>query len=119
MHYGLITEQSRKSRSAKNLYDFIRLKSKAKAIETEKVAEWPVQSGYKLAVQDRNRILDMRLHDEHMSPYFKTNMNLFHMLMINETIEMSMFRTQEGILFVFEGIPDNPHPFGAHGHDTR
>jgi len=119
MRFGLVMDQSRKAKAAKHLYDFVRTKTKAKPLQDDLVATWPVQSGLQLLAGDRFRVLDLHLHEEHMSPYFKTDMNLFHMLMLDDTIEMSLYRASEGILFVFEGLPDNPQPFGSHGHDPR
>ena len=119
MLYGLITEQSRKSKAAKSVFEAIRNKSKALPMTDEKTLDFPVKSGYQVPAEDRLRILKLRLQDEHMSPYFKTNMNLFHLLMMDEKTEVYVYQAEHGILFVFEGLPNNPQPFGASGHDMR
>ena len=120
MLYGLVTDQSRKSRAARAAFDAIRSKGRAVAApETDKVLDFSVKSGFRVPVEERSRILKLRLHDEHMSPYFKTNMNLFHLLMMDEKTEIYIYQAEIGILFVFEGLPNNPQPFGVSGHDMR
>lgn len=119
MHHGLVTENSRKARAAKSLYDTLRSRAKGSLIPS---FEWetiqgiegvPVQQG------DKYRVLNLRLQDEHLSPYFKTDMNLFHMLMMDDSANVTIFRSDQGWLFVFEGIPDGPKPFGQNGFDMR
>ncbi|MCY0877088.1 MAG: hypothetical protein OWT28_12590 [Firmicutes bacterium] len=119
LRFGLLTDQSRKSKAARLLYEHVRTKGKATPTTATQVGPWPVQAGYDLATTDRARVVDLRLHEEHMSPYFKTDMNLFHLLMLDDKIEMAIYKTSEGILLAFEGLPENPEPFGAHGHDMR
>ena len=119
MHYGLLTEQSRKAKAAKGLYEYLKQKARGKTKEASQVAEWQATGGLVVASGDRFRVLELRLHDEHLSPYFKTDMNLFHLLMLDDSAEMSMWKTQEGTLFVFEGLRESPEPFGSMGHDVR
>ncbi len=119
MHYGLFTEQSRKSKAAKALYELLRSRGRAEPVTSDKLNEWPGQTGFQVPGSDRYRVLNLRFHDEHLSPYFKTDMNLFHLLMIDERTEIAVFKTNDGILFTFDGLPDNPQKFGLHGHDTR
>ncbi|MCY0901574.1 MAG: hypothetical protein OWU32_05225 [Firmicutes bacterium] len=119
MRYGLLTEQSRKARAARTLYEYIRVRSRAQPVAGGQVALWPVQDGFQVAAVDRFRVLELRLHEEHMSPYFKTDLNLFHLLMLDDSIDMALYKTAEGVLFVFEGLPECPQPFGVHGHDMR
>lgn len=119
MRFGLITEQSRKSRAAKSLFEYIRSRPSSTALNDDMIATWPVQSGVHVGIGDRFRIVDLKLHEEHLSPYFKTDMNLFHLLMLDDKADMSIYRTPEGILFAFEGLPESPEPFGARRFDTR
>lgn len=118
-HYGLVTKESRKARAAKSLYDYLHGRNRSHELEDSQVGEWSTDGGIIVNESDRFRVLDLRLHDEHLSPYFKTDMNLFHLLMLDDSTDMQMFRTDEGILFVFDGIPDGPQPFGSYGHDPR
>lgn len=118
-HYGLITKESRKARAAKNLYEYLHGKNRSRELPDPKLGEFKASGGFGVAEADRFRVVDLRLHDEHLSPYFKTDMNLFHLLMIDNAAEMAMFRSEDGILFVFDGLPDGPQPFGAQGHDPR
>lgn len=119
MHYGVITEQSRKAKSARAVYEAVRSRVRGPIVPLGQVAGFTVTSGFRVPESERARILSLGLHDEHMSPYFKTDMNLFQLLMLDESIDMSMYKTQEGVLFVFEGLPTSPQPFGAQGHDPR
>lgn len=119
LRFGLLTDQCRKSKAAKMLYDHVRTRGKGIPTTVQQIGPFLVQNGYQLAAADRGRVIDLRLHEEHMSPYFKTDMNLFHLLMLDDKIDMSIFKSPEGILFAFEGLPENPEPFGAHGHDMR
>ncbi|MCI0184317.1 MAG: hypothetical protein OWR52_12285 [Acidibacillus sp.] len=119
MHYALVTEHSRKSRAAKNVFDFMRTKSEIQQTTIDAIDEGPALSGFHVPVVDRARVVSLRFHDEHLSPYFKTNMNLFHLLMIDEETDVSVFKTEDGVLFVFEGIPENPLRAGQSGHDMR
>jgi len=119
MHYGLFTEQSRKARAAKSLFEMLRTKGRAEPIAAGKLLEWTVQSGFQVPGSERFRVLNLRFHDEHLSPYFKTDMNLFHLLMLDEQTDIAVLKTDDGILFTFEGLPDTPQKFSLHGHDTR
>lgn len=119
-HYGLVLEQSRKSKAARNVYEYLKNKVKPSDwIEKIQVAENEGVDGIPVSAADKFRVLNMRLHDEHLSPYFRTDMNLFHMLMMDETTEMTVFKSTLGWLFVFEGIPIGPKPFGQNGFDMR
>lgn len=119
MHYGLLTEQSRKARAAKGLYEYLRHKAKGRTLDDSQIAEYLAIGGLAVASGDRFRVLELRLHDEHLSPYFKTDMNLFHLLMLDNAVDMSVWKTPEGTLFLFEGLRESPEPFGSMGHDVR
>lgn len=120
-HYGLVTEQSRKAKAARSLYDYLR--QKVKPIEWSKEVEINPEisglDGIPVPVQDKYRILNLRFHEEHLSPYFKTDMNLFHMLMMDDSVNVTVFRCDRGWLFIFDGIPMGPKPFGQLGYDLR
>ncbi len=119
MHYALVTEHSRKARAARSIYEFMRSKSGAETIICDMLLDWAAMSGYRVPTSERSRVISLRFHDEHLSPYFKTDMNLFHLLMIDEEADISIFKTELGILFTFEGVPDNPLRAGQSGHDMR
>ena len=118
-HYGLVTEQSRKARAARSVYDYLKNRSRGSQLPDERIAEWNATGGIGVGSADRFRVLDLRLHDEHLSPYFKTDMNLFHLLMLDDSTDIALFRVPEGTLFVFQGLPDSPQPFGVQGYDPR
>jgi hypothetical protein len=119
MHYGLITQQSRKAKAAKTLYESLRKKSRPAQPTVEAVADIPVSDGIQISEAEHGRILALKLQEEHLSPYFRTDMNLFHLLMLERATSMQMFRADRGILIVFEGVPSSPKPFGTSGHDLR
>lgn len=75
--------------------------------------------GVAVSQADKYRVLNLRLSEEHLSPYFKTDMNLFHMLMMDDTADMRIYKADKGWLFVFDGIPEGPKPFGQNGYDPR
>lgn len=119
MHHGLVTEQSRKAKAAKSVYEYLRQRTRDSSVAD---LEWESIQGFEgihVSQADKHRVLNLRLQEEHLSPYFKTDMNLFHMLMLDDSTEMRLFRTDKGTLFVFEGIPDGPKPFGQNGFDMR
>ncbi|PWI59041.1 hypothetical protein [Sulfoacidibacillus thermotolerans] len=119
MHYALVTDHSRKARAARAVYEFMRTKGEAQPTISDMLLEGPSLPGYRVPTKERFRVLSLRFHDEHLSPYFKTDMNLFHLLMMNEEADISIFKTSDGILFTFDNIPDNPFHFGQSGHDMR
>jgi hypothetical protein len=119
-HHGFILSLSRKAKAARNLYEYLRQKVKPEewipSIQWESVHAY---DGIRVPPADRHRVLNIRIHDEHLSPYFKTDMNLFHLLMIDDSVDITVFRADKGWLFVFDGIPQGPKPFGQLGYDTR
>jgi hypothetical protein len=119
-HHGLITELSRKAKAAKNVYEYLR--QKVKSDEWIEGLEWEsIQAveGIVVPAQERPRILSIRIQDEHLSPYFKTDMNLFQMHMLDDTIDVTVYKAVQGWLFVYEGVALGPKPFGQLGFDTR
>jgi hypothetical protein len=118
--HGLVLEQSRKYKAARGIYEHVRGKRPPEEPMIE--CEWEGVTGVdgvSVPFEDRVRVLNLRLHDEHMSPYFRTDMNLFHMLMVDEATEMRIYQTDGGWMFIFDGVPDGPQPFGNEGFDTR
>lgn len=119
MYHGLITDQSRKARAARSVYEYVRQRSKGERLEDMEWNSIDATDGVAVHQSDKYRVLNLRLSEEHLSPFFKTDMNLFHMLMMDDTAEMSVYKADHGYLFVFDGIPDGPKPFGQNGYDLR
>jgi hypothetical protein len=119
MYYAYILETSRKARAARQVYDYLYKHRKGDLLPEQVVAGYSIREGIRVAPNEKNRVLNLRFHDEHLSPYFKTNMSLFHLLMIDENAEMWAYRGENGWMFLFEGIQEAPKPFGAHGYDMR
>lgn len=119
-HHGLITEQSRKAKVAKNVYEHLR--QKVKTDEWIPTFQWEsvvAIEGIPVPANEKARIFNIRIQDEHLSPYFKTDMNLFQMHMLDDNVEVSVFKAPQGWLFVYEGVAIGPKPFGQLGFDTR
>jgi hypothetical protein len=120
LQHGLITEQCRKAKAARNVYEHLRQKVKSDEwIPSFQWNEITALEGIKVPMQDKGRILNMRFQDEHMSPYFLTDMNLFQMHMFDDVVEVTVFKAPQGWLFVFDGLAAGPKPFGQLGFDTR
>ncbi|MDB5083755.1 MAG: hypothetical protein JWN30_641 [Bacilli bacterium] len=121
MYYAIITEQSRKAKSTRNLYDYLKshYKQEQQLPQAEDVEGYIGQEGVRIAPQDRYRVLNLKLHDEHLSPYFKSDMSLFHLLMIDEQAEIRMYKLEGGWMFLLDGVQEAPKPFGNQGFDMR
>jgi hypothetical protein len=118
--HAYISDQSRKSKSARSFYET--MKQKVNSNEWLPPFQWEsleATDGIKVPVGDRSRVLNLRFHDELYSPYFRTDMNLFHMLMMDHSAEVVVYKADKGWLFTFEGVPLGPQPFGQSGFDTR
>lgn len=120
-YFALVMEQSRKARAVRHVYEYLRSKIKnSRLLEQEiELSDVLGRDGIIIDASDMYRVLNVRLHDEHLSPYFQTNMNLFQMLMIDENSEVRLYRAEKGWLFVFEDLPPAPSPFGQSGFDMR
>ncbi|GMA60704.1 hypothetical protein NZD89_13845 [Alicyclobacillus fastidiosus] len=120
-HFALVLEQSRKAKAARNVYDYLRgrLKDPKRLIAELQLEGMVGTEGIRVDPGDKYRVLNVRLHDEYLSPFFRTDMNLFQLLMIDEHTEMSVYRAEKGWLFVFEGLAPGPSPFGTNGFDMR
>ncbi|RIV17338.1 hypothetical protein D2Q93_15415 [Alicyclobacillaceae bacterium I2511] len=119
-NHCLIMEQSRKAKAVRNLYEYLR--QKAKKREGLLSYQWETfagQEGLRVTIQDRFKALNLRVHDEYMSPYFKTDMNLFQLHMLDDTVDVAVYKTDSGWLLVYDGVPIGPKPFGQAGYDTR
>lgn len=119
MYYSLITEASRKAKSVKNIYEALKHSRKHDIKELTPIADFIVSEGVTVPPGDVKRVLQLHLQDEHLSPYMKSNMSLFHFLMLDESAKVSMYRTELGWLMVFDNIQIIPRPFGNQGHDMR
>lgn len=119
MHHGFIMEQSRKAKAVRSLYDYLRHRTKTPPTES---IQWDTIEGIEgvhVPPNERHRVLNIRIQEEHLSPYLKTDMNLFHMLMLDDSVDVKLYKADRGWLFVFDGIPAGPQPFGQLGFDTR
>ncbi|BCJ85767.1 hypothetical protein [Effusibacillus dendaii] len=119
MNYALILENSRKAKSARQVYEYLRNNNKHDLLPPLHIEPYNIRDGVKVAQQDKHRVLNLRLHDEHLSPYFKTDMNLFILLMLNDQVDMQVYREDHGWMFVFENLQSLPKPFGSQGFDMR
>lgn len=119
MNYAYILDQSRKAKAARSVYDYLKSHTKAPFLPPLTVADYQITDGIAIGQQDKNRVLNLRMHDEHLSPYFKSDMSLFHLLMMDDKCEMKIYRAENGWFFLFEGIQATPKPFGQSGFDLR
>lgn len=120
LHHGFVSEQSRKAKATRSLYDYLRTKIPSHNWESN--FQWEnieAAEGIPVPANDKTKVLNIRFHDEQYSPHFKTDMSLFHMMMMDANVEVKLFRAERGWLFVFEGLPVGPKPFGQNGFDTR
>lgn len=120
MNYALILDASRKAKAAKQVYEYLRNNYKGELLPEQKVEGYTIREGIPaLQTQEKHRILGLRLNDEHLSPYMKTDMNLFHLLMLDDRINIQMYKAENGWMIVLEDIQDLPEPFGTQGYDMR
>ncbi|MFX4302552.1 hypothetical protein ACOJUR_09915 [Alicyclobacillus tolerans] len=118
--YAFLSDQSRKSKMARYLFDDLWYNSTPQQrLSVSSVEGYNVFQGISLSVDDRQKVLNLHLKDEYLSPYLKTNMNLFHLLMMDEQADIKFFKLENGWLFEFDGIPAGPKPFGQQKYDTR
>ncbi|MCL6547863.1 MAG: hypothetical protein K6T30_03020 [Alicyclobacillus sp.] len=119
MYHAYVTDQSRKAKAVRGVYEHLKHKLKPQRWES---VQWDTIRGYdgiRVPQNDKQRVLNIRLQDEHLSPYLKTDMNLFHLLMLDDSADIVLYRSDRGWLFVFEGVPAGPKPFGQMGYDPR
>jgi hypothetical protein len=119
LNYAYILEQSRKAKAARHVYDHLKSHTKAPLLPPMTIAEFAIYDGVIVPQPDKHRILNLRLHDEHLSPYLKSDMSLFHLLMMDDKVEMKVYRADNGWMFLFQGIQAQPKPFGQSGFDLR
>lgn len=120
-YYALVLDSSRKAKAVRNLYEVLRGRTRDSSALRNPIQFGDVAGvdGIRVSASDRYRVLNLRIHDEHLSPYFRTDMNLFQMLMIDEETEMSLYRSERGWIIEFEGLAPGPVPFGQNGFDLR
>lgn len=119
MYYAYILEASRKAKAVRNLFEHLKSHTKAPFLPELTVADFVLTDGMTIPQQDKHRVLNLKLHDEHLSPYFKSDMSLFHLLMMDDKVEMRMYRVEAGWMLLFDGIQAQPKPFGQSGFDLR
>ncbi|MCL6453272.1 MAG: hypothetical protein K6T78_06520 [Alicyclobacillus sp.] len=115
-----ISDHSRKAKAVRQTYEYLRHHVDASQW-VEKVSWDGLQGhdGIPVPKADRKRILALKVHDEHLSPYIRTDLNLFQMHMLDEHIAMTVYRAGNGWLIVYNNVSDGPRPFGSQGYDTR
>lgn len=119
MHYALILESSRKAKAARQVYEYLKNHHRSELLPEQKIETYIIRDGVRVPQQDKRRILNLRFHDEHLSPYFKTNMNLFILIMIDDKVDMQVYRADHGWMFLFDNVQNLPKPFGTQGYDMR
>lgn len=119
MNYAWILEASRKAKAARNLYESLKNSNKGEFLPPETNDAFTARDGIAVAQSDKNRVLNLRLHDEHLSPYFVSNMNLFQLLMLDDKVDIKVYKAENGWVLIFEGTQDLPKPFGNQGYDMR
>ncbi|WP_051344075.1 hypothetical protein [Alicyclobacillus herbarius] len=120
LKHGFVSDASRKAKASRHVYEYLKRKvARQDWIESVQWENIEGVEGIPVPEKERFRVINLRLHDEHLSPYFKTDMNLFQMLMLDDSVSIQLFRARKGWLYVFEGIPAGPKPFGKDGYDTR
>jgi hypothetical protein len=119
MYYAYVLESSRKAKATRSVYEHIKSHTKSPLLPPVTIADFPLTDGVVVPPQDKHRVLNLRLHDEHLSPYMKSNASLFHLLMIDEKTETKIYRGENGWMLIFEGIEAQPKPFGQNGFDLR
>lgn len=120
MRYLLVSEQSRKAKAVRQTYEHLRNRVEKQIWSTEIQLE-AVQGheGVPVPRNEKHRILNLKVQDEHLSPYIQTDLNLFQMHMLDDGVNMTVYRAPHGWLVVYEGVIDGPQPFGNLGYDTR
>ncbi|WP_018133400.1 hypothetical protein [Effusibacillus pohliae] len=119
MYYALILESSRKAKAARLLYEHLKNNNRRQLLPEQRIDSFTIRDGVRVPQHEKHRVLSLRLHDEHLSPYLKTNMNLFILIMIDERVDMQVFRADNGWMFLFDNVQNLPKPFGAQGYDMR
>jgi len=119
IYYAYILEQSRKAKATRSAYEYVKANTKQPLLPPITLHDFPLVDGVQVMQQDKHRILNLRLHDEHLSPYMKSDMSLFHLLMMDEKSEMRIYRGENGWMMLFEGVQATPKPFGQSGFDLR
>jgi hypothetical protein len=120
LRHTFISDHSRKAKLARQLYDHLRQKVPRDQWIPKTVWEnFHGESGIPVPDSDKSRVLNLRLVDEHLSPYVKTDLNLFQLHMMDESVHIVIYRAQNGWLLTFDGVAEGPKPFGQNGFDTR
>ncbi|MFC4766359.1 hypothetical protein [Effusibacillus consociatus] len=119
MYYALILENSRKAKAARQIYEYLRNNNRKETLPEQKIEEYILRDGVRVPQQDKHRVLNLRLHDEHLSPYFKTDMNLFILIMIDDRVDIQVYKAENGWMFLFDNVQILPKPFGSQGYDMR
>lgn len=120
VRHWYVTEQSRKAKQLRQIYE--QLRQRVDRQQWTLHFEWDsveAHDGIRAERQEKQKILNLKVQDEHLSPYSKTDMNLFQMHMLTDSAEITVYRAPHGWLLVYEGVSEGPQPFGQLGYDTR
>ncbi|GMA55779.1 hypothetical protein GCM10025858_02820 [Alicyclobacillus sacchari] len=70
-HYALVFDNSRKAKSIRQLYDALKARARQEdRLDVAVYGEATGRDGVRVKEPDRYRVLNLRLQDEHMSPFF-------------------------------------------------
>lgn len=119
MYHALILEQSRKAKATRQVYEHLRNHQKRDLLPEQRIESYTIREGVRVPQQEKHRVLNLRLHDEYLSPYLKTDMNLFILLMMDDKVDMQMYRAENGWMLLFDKVQNLPKPFGTQGYDMR
>lgn len=120
VRHWFVSEQSRKAKPLRQIYEQLRQRvDKQFWVESGEWENLVLQDGIRAPKQEKHRLLSLKVQDEHLSPYSKTDMNLFQMHMLGEEVEIIVFRAPHGWVLMYDGVSEGPRPFGQLGYDTR
>lgn len=120
VRHWYVSEHSRKAKLLRQIYEQLRQRvDKQQWVESFQWESVQAKDGIMAARQDKQKLLNLKIQDEHLSPYSKTDMNLFQMHMLNEEVEITVFKAPHGWILVYDGVSEGPRPFGQLGYDTR
>ncbi|KPV43538.1 hypothetical protein [Alicyclobacillus ferrooxydans] len=120
VRHWYVSEHSRKAKPLRQIYEQLRQKVDKQLWQAD--IQWEnisAHDGIVVPKTEKHRLLNLKIQDEHLSPYSKTDMNLFQMHMLNDEVEITVFKAPHGWILMYNGVSEGPQPFGQMGYDTR